>query len=102
MRPYRSPSWAADYEEQQAAALLRRERAINEVIERRNPHLKPTAEYMRSKRSSFDPRFNSRADVLRYEARREMAKFDPNVRVDRCSRPPAARRGSALNRRWVR
>ncbi len=81
MRPYRSPSWAADYEERQAAALLRRERAINEVIERRNPHLKPTDAYLRSARPGIV--FYTRAAALRFAARREMGKFDPNVKINR-------------------
>ncbi len=78
-----SPSWAADYAERQAEARLRREQAINAVIERRRPDLRPTEEYRRTAVSSFSARFYTREQWLNYECRRTMAKYDPRVKVDR-------------------
>ncbi len=74
--PTHSPSWAAGYAEAQARASIERERAINRVIANRNPCLLETEQYRRGTLSSFDMRFNSRADYLRYVARREMGRFD--------------------------
>jgi hypothetical protein len=76
----RSPSWAAEYAERQARALYCRERRLNEVIERRCPNLKPTPEYQRGPLPAWLPRFYSPVERITYLARREMGKFDPNVR----------------------
>ena len=76
----KSPSWAAEYAERQACAQICRERRLNEVIERRCPNLKPTAEYQRGPLPASSPRFYSPVQRLTYLARREMGKFDPNVR----------------------
>ncbi len=78
-RRVRSPEWAAQRAEAHARAHLNRERAINRVIEHRNPSLPPTARYQRGPLSSWHPRFGSLADYLEYLARREMGRFDPHV-----------------------
>ena len=78
----RSPSWAADRLEADARAWYRREKALNEVIERRNPRLQPTAAYKQEPQPASNPVFYTPERYWRYRARREMGKFDPNVVFD--------------------
>jgi hypothetical protein len=61
---------------------LRRENDLNRVIERRNPSLRPTEEYLRTASvSSFSPQFSTREDWILFQVRRAMSKYDPNIRV---------------------
>lgn len=73
------PWTAAERSEQMARTRLHHERDLNRVIERRNPHLPSTERYQRGPLPANSPRFGSPADYLRYLARREMGRFDPNV-----------------------
>jgi hypothetical protein len=86
------PKWAAEHAEREARAALECERAINRVIEQRNPRLRPTARYLEPPLPSSSVQFNTRADVLRYQARREMGKFDPCVTFPTLSSPRPCRR----------
>lgn len=83
----RDPRWAAEHAEREARAALERELAINRVIERRNPNLRPTARYLEPPLPPSSVQFNTRADVLRYQAKRAMGKFDPFVQFPTLSRP---------------
>ncbi len=76
-----SATWAADYAEREAGRRYRRELDLNRVIETRNPTLKPSAEYLRTAKPNRV--FFSRTDRIEWETRRQMAKFDPFVSVDR-------------------
>lgn len=74
----RSPSWAADYAERQAAAQLRREESLNMVIERRCPGIKPTPHYQQGPLPSS--RFYTQLDYLTYSVKRARGKYNPNIR----------------------
>jgi hypothetical protein len=77
----RGPSWAADYAERRAEARLRHEREMNAVIEHRNPHLKPTAQWLAGPRLASSVEFWTRERHLLYLTKFTMSKFDPFVRV---------------------
>ena len=79
MRHRRSPSWAVEYANRQAEQLLVRERRINEVIERRNPHLRPTAQFLAGPRPESS--FYTRQEFLLYKWKFTMSKYDPRVRL---------------------
>lgn len=64
-----------------ARNAFRQERALNAVIERRNPQLLPTAAYQKGPLSSFSPRFATDAQYWRYRALFERSKFNPNVKL---------------------
>jgi hypothetical protein len=65
--------------EGQARARLQQERKLNSVIASRNPHLPSTERYREGPLPPWLPRFGTRADYLRYLARREMGRFDSEV-----------------------
>jgi hypothetical protein len=73
----KSPSLAADYIERQAEEALRREHEMNAFVERKNPHLKPTARYIAGPLPSNHPQFHTRAHYLDYLRRRELGKYNP-------------------------
>ena len=64
-----------------AHEAFRRERSLNEVIERRHPGLQPTKAYQKGPLSSLAPRFWTEAQYWNYRALFERSKFDPNVKV---------------------
>jgi hypothetical protein len=78
LQHHRDPNWAVAYAEHQAERLIARERKINEVIERRNPHLKPTAQFLAGPRRESS--FYTREQFLSYLWRFTMSKYDSNVR----------------------
>ena len=80
MKTSLSPGWAADYAEAQARARLERERAINQVIESRNPHLPESALYKRPPLPSWHPRFPTRESYTNYLATREMGRYNPTIK----------------------
>jgi hypothetical protein len=75
-----TPEAAAARAEREALRSYFHERELNQVIERRNPTLHATPAYAAGPISSWHPRWGSRAEYLRYRARREMGKYDPNVK----------------------
>ena len=80
MRSPFTSEWAAKHAEAHARARRDHERAINRVIECRNPHLLSTPEYRRGALPPWHPRFGTHADYLDYLATREMGRFDPHVK----------------------
>jgi hypothetical protein len=78
-RPTVRPWTAAVRAEAQARTRLHHECSLNSVIERRNRHLPSTERYQRGPLPPWLPRFGSPADYLRYLARREMGRFDPQI-----------------------
>lgn len=76
----RSVGWAAAYAEAQARARMQHERALNSVIASCNPNLRSTERYQRGPLPPWHPRFGSPADYLNSLARREMGRFDPQIR----------------------
>jgi hypothetical protein len=81
MTTRRSISWAIDHDERNAREQLRRERALNTVIEARRKGITPTAAYHPAL-PSWMPCFSTPAAYIRYLARREMGKYDPTVVVN--------------------
>lgn len=79
--------WAAAHAERQARARLAAERAINRVIESRNPSLLSTDRYREGPLPPSHPRFGSPADYADYETVRERGRFDPEVKY------PTAKKG---------
>jgi hypothetical protein len=79
VRSHHGPSWAVEYAERQLERRIVQERKLNEVIERRNPHFKPTAQYARGPRP--ENTFYTRQQFLSYLVKFTMSKYDPNVRV---------------------
>ncbi len=76
-----SPTWAAEHAEADARKRFRHEREMNHVIERRNPGLQPTEAYQRTPIPSSSPIFDTAASYWRYRWLRELAKYDPHVRL---------------------
>jgi hypothetical protein len=76
-----SPSWAADRAEADAHQRFRHEQALNEVIERRNPNLQPTALYRQPLIPASSPIFFTATSYWNYRTLKERGKYDPNVRV---------------------
>jgi hypothetical protein len=50
------------------------------VIERKNPQLRPTAEYTKGPIPAWHPRFGTETDYWNYRAARERRKFNPTQR----------------------
>ena len=74
-----TPSRAAELMERQARARLQHERELNRFIERRRRGIQPTAKYMAGPLPPSHPRFGSEIDLLVYEIKREMGKYDEQV-----------------------
>jgi|GEM_PF-3244921 len=89
--PRTTPETLVRIEEQRAEEVLKRERDLNRVIERRNPTLPSTEAYARGVIPSSDPRWYTKAQYTTYLGRREMGRFDPNVTYPT---PPPPRRAT--------